>query len=828
MKELLDNLNDSQKEAVLFNDGPSLIIAGAGSGKTRVLTYKIATLLKSGLPPWSIMALTFTNKAAREMKERIAQLVDPASAARLWMGTFHSVFLRILRSEASRLGYPSNFTIYDTTDSKNLIKSIIKDMDLDDKVYKVNHVQSRISSAKNDLISPEAYAANSEIQIEDVRSKRPLIKEIYLRYTERCKLASAMDFDDILLMTNILFRDFPDVLASYQDRFNFILVDEYQDTNFSQYLIVKKLSDKQHHICVVGDDSQSIYSFRGANIENILNFKNTYPESKLFKLEQNYRSTQIIVEAANSLIAKNKSQIHKHIFSKNDKGSRIPVLIAYSDLEEGFMVANKIVEMRLTSLDNLNDFAILYRTNAQSRIFEESLRKRNLLYRVYGGLSFYQRKEIKDVVAYLRLLLNPDDEEAFKRIVNYPPRGIGETTQQKLIAAANAHRTGISNIVEHPLQYEVQLNSGTVKKLETFQALIQKFRQQIFEKNVYEIAEQLLRESGIINDVSQDTSSETISRKENLQELLSGMNEFVNSRLEEGNEAVLLNDYLSEISLLTDQDEEKSAEGDRITLMTIHAAKGLEFKNVFVVGLEEEIFPSAYSLDSERALEEERRLLYVAMTRAERTCLLSYAKSRFRNGQINFTKPSRFLGDLDQKLLDIPSESSAMANTGTRSWDEERSGSFGTSLFGHKSDHSVSERFGSYGSPFAGTRPGEHSTGKTGFQTGGNSTSRQRQSTTRLSANPLSVKSRTVSANSGKSPVKLPSASRQSTVTNQSATIQNYQDLGVGQHILHERFGKGEIMTIEGKGPDCTINVQFEHSGTRKLLLKFARFSLLD
>jgi len=760
VKELLDNLNDIQKEAVLFNEGPSLVIAGAGSGKTRVLTYKIAALLKSGLAPWTVMALTFTNKAAREMKERIGQLVDPVSAARLWMGTFHSVFLRILRCEASLLGYPANFTIYDSADSKNLIKSIIKDMTLDDKVYKAGSVQARISSAKNDLISPEAYAARSEIQLEDIRAKRPLIKEIYQRYTERCKLASAMDFDDILLMTNILFRDFPEVLAVYQDRFSFILVDEYQDTNFSQYLIIKKLSDKHHRVCMVGDDSQSIYSFRGANIDNILNFKNTYPESKLFKLEQNYRSTQNIVNATNSLIAKNKGQIHKKVFSKNDVGDRVRILSTYSDIEEGFVVANRINEMRLSSFDNLNDFVILYRTNAQSRIFEESLRKRNLPYRVYGGLSFYQRKEIKDIIAYLRLVLNPDDEEAFKRVINYPARGIGDTTQQKLIAAAGAHHIGIGEVLAVPQRFDVQINSGTARKLETFASLMTSFRSQASEMNVYELTEKLLHESGIVADMNQDKAVETISRKENIQELLSGMNEFVNSRQEEGNEAVFLGDYLAEVSLLTDQDEEKAAEGDRVTMMTIHAAKGLEFKNVFVVGLEEDIFPSVYSLESDKALEEERRLLYVAMTRAEKVCVLSYAKSRFRNGTISFTKPSRFIADLDPGMLEFPSETLLMA------------GSTNRSLFSDS------------------TYP--------------------------------------VSASSGKRLVRLPSSGNQPSATSQTSTTHDGPSLQIGQIILHERFGKGRILEIEGKGADCTINVQFDNSGNRKLLLKFARFTMLD
>jgi len=777
LNELLDNLNDSQREAVLYNEGPSLIIAGAGSGKTRVLTYKIATLLREELPPWTIMALTFTNKAAREMKGRIAQLVDSQSASRLWMGTFHSIFLRILRAEAHLLGYPTNFTIYDSSDSKNLIKSIIKDMNLDDKVYKVGSVQARISAAKNDLISPTAYMNHAERQVEDLHSRRPLIKEIYLRYTERCKISSAMDFDDILLMTNVLFRDFPDVLATYQAHFRFILVDEYQDTNFSQYLIINKLSEKHHRVCVVGDDSQSIYSFRGANIDNILNFKKTYPESRLFKLEQNYRSTQTIVNAANSLIAKNKGQIKKHVFSKNDVGQRIRVLTAFSDIEEGFIVANRINEIRMNSLDTLNNIVILYRTNAQSRIFEESLRKRNLPYRVYGGLSFYQRKEIKDIIAYLRLIHNPHDEEAFKRVINYPARGIGDTTQQKLIAAANTHHSGIGTILADPARYEVPINAGTAKKLAAFTALIDQFRELSTNLNVYELTARLIRETGIVTDINMDISVETLSRKENIEELLSGMNEFVTGHLEEGNNAIYAGDYLAEVSLLTDQDEEKSSEGDRVTLMTIHAAKGLEFGYVFVVGLEEEIFPSAYSLESERALEEERRLLYVAMTRAEKVCVLSYAKSRFRNGSMNFAKPSRFLSDLDPACLELPSESSLM---------NRPSSTYAT----------PSPTFSTPASPFSGRR------------------------LTKLNDN------------KGAYPPAKPSSTDQTQGNSESQqigqTLHNGNTLRTGQDLVHERFGKGTIQLIEGSGTDCTITVQFENAGSRKLLLKFARFTVVD
>jgi len=792
LEDLLENLNDSQKAAVLYNDGPSLIIAGAGSGKTRVLTHKIAYLLESGMQPWTIMALTFTNKAAREMKERISTLVDPQLSSRLWMGTFHSIFFRILRAESEAVGFPSGFTIYDSADSRSLIKTICKEMALDDKVYKVKSVQARISSAKNDLISPESYAANAELMKQDIIGKRPLIKEIYVRYVERCRLAAAMDYDDLLFQTNILFRDHPEILARYQERFHFILVDEYQDTNFSQYLIVKKLAEKHHRVCVVGDDSQSIYSFRGANIDNILNFKKTYSEGKIFKLEQNYRSTQTIVNAANSLISKNKGQIPKNVFSKKEVGKKIKVMSAYSDLEEGFMVANKINEIRLTSFDSYNSFVILYRTNAQSRIFEEALRKRNIPYRVYGGLSFFQRKEIKDIIAYLRLILNADDEEAFKRIVNYPTRGIGETTMQKIIHAASDQGISLWKVLEDPAKYEVAINSGTAKKLEGFKVFIEGFRPLVSEKNVYDITEQLVRDSGIQREINEDQSPENLSRKDNIQALLTGMHDFCASRIEEGIETIFLNDYLSEVSLLTDQDEEKNAEGERITLMTIHAAKGLEFRNVFVAGLEEEIFPSAHCVNSERELEEERRLLYVAITRAEHTCVLSYAKSRFRNGQNNFTKPSRFLNDLDPDLLDFPTDASTFSSSNTSTFERE-SGNYynSSSKYGAKEE----------------SRPSWSS-----------------KTTEKTSLPP--VHSIPASSTSGKRLTKLPKS--EPTQASPSGVVTSVAGLKVGSFILHERFGKGQICELEGRDDNAKIDVEFENSGHKKLLLKFAKFTILE
>jgi DNA helicase II / ATP-dependent DNA helicase PcrA len=803
LEELLQNLNNNQKEAVLYNTGPSLVIAGAGSGKTRVLTHKIACLIREGFQPWSILALTFTNKAAKEMKERIASLINPESASRLWMGTFHSIFFRILRNEAEAIGYPSGFTIYDTSDSKSLIKTIIKEMGLDDKIYKVGAVQGRISAAKNDLISVEAYASNSDWVKQDILSKKPLIKEIYRRYVERCRMANAMDFDDLLFNTNILFRDFPQILATYQERFQFILVDEYQDTNFSQYLIVKKLAERHHRVCVVGDDSQSIYSFRGANIENILNFKNTYPEGKLFKLEQNYRSTKTIVNAANSLIEKNKGQIQKRVFSEQDQGSKIRVLTAYSDLEEGFIVSNKIAEMRLNHLASFNDFVILYRTNAQSRIFEEALRKRNLPYRVYGGLSFYQRKEIKDVIAYLRLLLNTSDEEAFKRIVNVPARGIGDTTVQKLIHASTENYVSLWEVLCNLETYQVPIHSGTVKKLEAFRNILLSLKDDAAKLNVYELTRKLLTVSGIDHEIQADTSPESLSRKENVQALLAGMYEFVENRKEEGNENHFVWDYLQEVSLLTDQDDAKNSEGERITLMTIHAAKGLEFSFVFVVGLEEDIFPSSHSLDSERSLEEERRLLYVAITRARLACVLSYAKSRFRNGQNNFTRPSRFLKDLDSTLLDYPTEGSLFGGSGSSSVFERES----PVEYGSSGNDRLNR---SFSTPSA-SDPG-------------------RPSTPRLSLrNNISGKTITPPSlsNTSKKLTRLDQVS--ASQPNLSGTPSTHTESGLrqGSIIAHERFGVGSVKSIEGTGDNAKIEVEFENAGYRKLLLKFARFSVI-
>lgn len=792
VEKILDKLNDSQKQAVLYNDGPSLVIAGAGSGKTRVLTCKVAVLLKQGLAPWNIMALTFTNKAAREMKERIAGLVDPASASLLWMGTFHSVFLRILRAEASVLGYPSSFSIYDTTDSKNMIKSIVRDLGLDEKIYREGAVHARISSAKNDLISPTAYANNPALLERDLFTKMPRIVDIYQRYVQRCRLASAMDFDDLLYNTNVLFRDHPKILKAYQSRFQFILVDEYQDTNFSQHLIVSLLAERHHRVCVVGDDSQSIYSFRGANIDNILNFEKTYPECLLFKLEQNYRSTKNIVNLANSLIAKNKMQIPKSVFSKRETGNKISVLSAFSDMEEAYMIANKINEMHMSLYDPWSEFAVLYRTNAQSRILEDAMRKRGIPYRIYGGISFYQRKEIKDIIAYLRLVINPADEEAFKRVVNFPARGIGKTTLDKIQQAAALHRTTFWEICSRPLSYNLPIHSGTENKLKQFSSLIENLMPLASTLNVYEFTKKMLEESGINNALLQDSSEEGISRQEHLESLLSGMFDFCQSRLEEGNEQMLLPDYLAEISLLTDQDEVD--EGEKVNLMTVHAAKGLEFKNVFVSGLEDGVFPSVHNLESDRELEEERRLLYVAITRAGDHCVLSYAKSRFRNGQTEYSKPSRFLNDLDKRFLDLP----------TRSFAEEQETAF-SSAFG--SDR----RFASFYNPEANSpqRTAEPYTKNPLEKIG----SRQGK-WSKLAARPAGA---------------VAGGEKDFTAEASSTGVKTSKgEFRMGQKVLHERFGEGLIQKIEGQGDNCKIGVEFKQAGYKLLLLKFASMKAID
>lgn len=784
MPDYIEELNEGQRNAVLYNDGPSLVIAGAGSGKTRVLTYKIAYLLENGYQPWNILALTFTNKAAREMKERIARQMGPERARHLWMGTFHSMFLRILHVEAGHIGFTSQFTIYDTADSKSLIRSIIKEMGLDEKVYKPGMVQARISNAKNHLVSPAGYANNKEAYEGDRAAKVPALRDIYQRYWERCRQADAMDFDDLLFYTFLLFRDHPEVLARYQDQFRYILVDEYQDTNFAQHSIVLQLAKNHQHVCVVGDDAQSIYSFRGADIDNILYFTKVYPDTKVFKLEQNYRSTQTIVRAANSLIEKNQWQIRKEVFSEKEKGEAIGVYQAYSDVEEGDIVVNKIAELRREKRYAYSDFAILYRTNAQSRIFEEAMRKRSMPYRIYGGLSFYQRKEIKDVIAYFRLIVNPNDEEAFKRIINYPARGIGDTTVGKIIAAATGHNVSLWTVLCEPLAYGLNFNKGTVGKLQAFRELISAFITDAAEKNAYEIGADIIRQSGIINDVCQDNSPENLSRKENIEELVNGMSDFCAQRQEEGNPNVLLGDFLSEVSLLTDQDSDKDGDDEKITLMTVHSAKGLEFKNVFVVGMEENLFPSSMVGDSPRALEEERRLFYVAITRAEEHCFLSYAKTRFRYGKMEFGSPSRFLKDIDVRFLRLPQDAGMF-----RRVEEEAA---------------VFRRENARG--FAPDREDAPYGGKE-----------------RVSVRPKQqIIAPTVPRNLKR---VAPSANTASTSPSAGASANRVQQ---GQLIEHERFGLGEVLKVEGEGDNAKATIRFKNAGDKQLLLRFARFKVLS
>ena len=649
--DFIHELNHNQQAAVLNTEGASLVIAGAGSGKTRVLTYRIAQLLSQGVPAYKILALTFTNKAAREMQKRIAELVGSEIAANLWMGTFHSIFSKILRFEAENIGYSSSYTIYDTQDSKNLIKAIVKDLKLDDKIYKPSVILGRISMAKNNLVVAQSYAQSSRILSEDTAAKRPLLGEIYKRYQQHCRQSDTMDFDDLLLETNILFRDHPDILAKYQQKFSYILVDEYQDTNYSQYLIIKKLSEQHHNICVVGDDAQSIYSFRGARIENILKFKNDYPDCKLYKLEQNYRSTTTIVNAANCVISKNKEQIPKHTFSENEEGEKIKVLRALSDKEEGFQVTNEIFRLANYEQQDYSDFAILYRTNAQSRILEEALRKRNIPYKIYGGQSFYQRKEVKDLLAYFRLTVNQNDEEAFKRIINYPRRGIGDSTVDKIREIAGQYRVSMWTVLCNLNKVGHAFNAGTTAKLQKFGNLIERFKELISQENAYDAAIIIARSSGILDDLSNDDTPEGISRKENIQELLNGIKDFSETAYKEGKNDKLPA-FLEGVALLTDQDGEKEEDQNKVTLMTIHSSKGLEFANVFITGLEEDLFPAQQCTISPAALEEERRLFYVALTRAERRAFMSFATSRYKNGQIVSSRPSRFIAEIDNEFLE--------------------------------------------------------------------------------------------------------------------------------------------------------------------------------
>lgn len=779
--DYLTSLNEQQRAAVEYCDGPQLVIAGAGSGKTRVLTYKILHLLAHDYEPWRILALTFTNKAANEMKDRIRTLVGPALANRLWMGTFHSIFLKILRQHSERIGFKRDFTIYDSADSKSLIKTIIKDMQLDDKIYKSGTIQNTISMAKNALISPMAYAMDRDIMEADKRSKRPLIYAIYKTYRERCFTAGAMDFDDILYFTNVLLRDNPEIKEHYREFFRYILVDEYQDTNFAQHVIISELSGQGNKICVVGDDAQSIYSFRGANIRNILNLKNGYPDLRIFKLEQNFRSTQTIINAANSLISKNKEQIPKNVFSKNEIGERIEVIQCFSDFEESSIVANRISQLKMKTKCSYEDFAILYRTNAQSRILEESLRKRNIPYRIYGGLSFYQRKEVKDAIAYFRLTVNPFDDEALKRVINFPARGIGETTLNKLIRAAIDNKKSVWDILSDIDRYDLNMNSGTIRKLNAFVDLIRSFIEFNNEGNdAYEVSYKIIRETKLLSMLQNDTTPESISKQENLQELLNGTREFVNMHREEDEDAhVSLSDFLSEVSLATDQDETDSSDEERITLMTVHAAKGLEFGNIIVVGVEDDLFPSLMSKASISEIEEERRLLYVAITRAKNHCILTYATQRYRNGQTAETLPSPFLRDIDTKFLSLSSGTNILTS---RMPYFNNINSYRTSF--HSSSAPSGSRVISSQSP-------------------------ERSGSSRFT-----------------SLRDIPD--RPALADDSQNLLHNSSELTTGMMIEHTRFGKGKIVKIDTGSPDHKITVQFSNVETKVLLLKFAKFKIIE
>lgn len=803
--DLLNDLNDAQRAAVEYIDGPSLVIAGAGSGKTRVLTYKIAYLLSQGMKPWSIMALTFTNKAAREMKERIGKLVGDDLAQHLYMGTFHSIFSRILRAEAEHIGFNNNFTIYDESDSRSLLKAIIKEMGLDDKTYKPAAVHARISMAKNNLVTAEAYDSDPAILEQNKRAKMPAIGKIYVAYVQRCRQANAMDFDDLLMLTFQLFRDHEDIRQKYAGRFDYILVDEYQDTNHVQMSIVMQLCKEKLRVCAVGDDSQSIYSFRGANIDNILNYQKQLPGTQLFKLEQNYRSTQTIVEAANSLIHHNRNQIQKEVFSKNDKGEKIQYKPAYSDKEEALIVAKNIQRIKRQDDCGYDQFAILYRTNAQSRSFEEEFRKQGIPYRIYGGLSFYQRKEIKDIIAYFRLVANPDDEEAFKRIINYPARGIGATTVMKIADCAHQNQVSFWEVIGNVEHYGLNVNKGTQTKLENFRLLISSFIDRSHTLDVYELGDAIIRESRISEDIMSGKNADDLARQENLEEFLSGMQTFVAGRQEEGRmDEAYLTDYLQDVALLTDADSEGEKDEPRVSLMTIHAAKGLEFATVFVVGLEENIFPSPLAAVSVRELEEERRLLYVAITRAEKHCILTNAKNRFRYGKMEFDNPSRFIDEIDASLIEGGEETPESSFGGGRSsfgggygseggyggrmpWDRDRSG--------YKRDYQNSKPVASQF--IADPKPGFKSV-------------RAVNAVHRIMGDTASSSS---VASAGSSASKASSAAG---------------SLSEGCRIEHQRFGIGTVLKIEGTGENTKATVEFQNAGTKQLLLKFAKFTLLS
>lgn len=808
--DLLNDLNDAQRAAVEYIDGPSLVIAGAGSGKTRVLTYKIAYLLSQGMKPWSIMALTFTNKAAREMKERIGKLVGDDLAQHLYMGTFHSIFSRILRAEAEHIGFNNNFTIYDESDSRSLLKAIIKEMGLDDKTYKPAAVHARISMAKNNLVTAEAYDSDPAILEQNTRARMPAIGKIYVAYVQRCRQANAMDFDDLLMLTFQLFRDHEEIRQKYAGRFDYILVDEYQDTNHVQMSIVMQLCKEKLRVCAVGDDSQSIYSFRGANIDNILNYQKQLPGTQLFKLEQNYRSTQTIVEAANSLIHHNRNQIQKEVFSKNDKGEKILYKPAYSDKEEALIVAKNIQRIKRQDDCGYDQFAILYRTNAQSRSFEEEFRKQGIPYRIYGGLSFYQRKEIKDIIAYFRLVANPDDEEAFKRIINYPARGIGAATVTKIADCAHLNQVSFWEVIGNVEHYGLNVNKGTQTKLENFRLLISSFIDRSHTLDVYELGDAIIRESRISEDIMTGKNADDLARQENLEEFLSGMQTFVAGRQEEGRmDEAYLTDYLQDVALLTDADSEGEKDEPRVSLMTIHAAKGLEFATVFVVGLEENIFPSPLAAVSVRELEEERRLLYVAITRAEKHCILTNAKNRFRYGKMEFDNPSRFIDEIDASLIEGGEEAPESSFGGERS-------SFG--------GYGSSSRYGSDGG-YGGRMPWDRD--RSGYR---RESQNAKPVASQFIADPKpgfkSVRAvNAVHRIMGDTASSSSVASAGSSASNASSAAGS---LSEGCRIEHQRFGIGTVLKIEGTGENTKATVEFQNAGTKQLLLKFAKFTILS
>lgn len=835
--DLLKDLNEAQRAAVEYIDGPSLVIAGAGSGKTRVLTYKIAYLLSQGMKPWSIMALTFTNKAAREMKERIGKLVGNDLAQHLYMGTFHSIFSRILRAEAEHIGFNNNFTIYDESDSRSLIKAIVKEMGLDDKKYKPAAVHAKISMAKNNLMSAAAYESDAAIFEQNKRAQMPEVGKIFVAYVQRCKQANAMDFDDLLTLTYQLFREHEDIRHKYAARFDYVLVDEYQDTNHVQMSIVMQLCQEKQRVCAVGDDSQSIYSFRGANIDNILNYQRQFQGTRLFKLEQNYRSTQTIVEAANSLIKHNRNQIPKDVFSENAKGEKIQYKPAYSDKEEAAIVAKDVKRIRREDGCQYSDFAILYRTNAQSRSFEEEFRKQGIPYRIYGGLSFYQRKEIKDIIAYFRLVANPDDEEAIKRIINYPARGIGATTVLKIADCAHQNQVSFWEVIGAPERYGLAVNKGTMNKLETFRLLISSFIERAQTTDVYELGDAIIKESGISQDIMSGKDADDLARQENLEEFLSGMSAFVEERREEGRfDELFLQDYLQDVALLTDADSDGDKDEPRVSLMTVHAAKGLEFPTVFVVGLEENIFPSPLSAASLRELEEERRLLYVAITRAEKHCILTNAKNRWRYGKMEFDNPSRFIDEIDGKLIDSLDEAGgslfgsmsdqpewARAQRPRRPWEDAEQPRYSSR---YQNSKPVASQF------VADPKPSLFDDEPDTSRTSGRSSVSGRSSLSEgnfKSVRALNAAKRYMETHFSH-PASRGTGSSAASVSSSAASSAGSSSCGLqeGMKIEHQRFGRGTVLKIEGTGENTKATVEFVHSGTKQLLLKYAKFTVVD